>query len=296
MELPLVSVVILNWNGLPYVITCLKSVLASDYPRFLVIVIDNGSTDGSDKAIEMQFPNVLLYKMENNLGYAAGNNIGIVESLNKGCDYILLLNNDTEVPPNMIYSVVSDMLQNPQAGVVGVKIYLLEEPDRFWAVGGVFRSNRLHTLGINEHDHGQYNNVKLDFVFGCGILVKSEVFEKIGLLDTRFFFYYEDIDLCLRAKKAGFDVLLASEATLKHKKRLESQRASKFKAYQYERSRILFYCKYLVGRAKLWFVLAQIPHQIVSALRYIYHEKRLSMWLEGICGMFDGFSRCIRLC
>ena len=113
MELPLVSVVILNWNGLPYVITCLKSVLASDYPRFLVIVIDNGSTDGSDKAIEMQFPNVLLYKMENNLGYAAGNNIGIVESLNKGCDYILLLNNDTEVPPNMIYSVVSDMLQNP---------------------------------------------------------------------------------------------------------------------------------------------------------------------------------------
>jgi GT2 family glycosyltransferase len=266
---PPVSVVILNWNGLPYVITCLEHVLASDYPNFSVIVIDNGSTDGSDGAIEEQFPCVTLRRTKTNLGYAVGNNIGIRESLSRRYDYILLLNNDTEIAPDMISQAVSALVENPNAGIAGARIHLLDDPDRLWAVGGVFKPCWIRTFGINEINSGQYDDIDVDYVFGCGMLIQSEVFRQVGLLDTRFFFYFEDIDLCLRAKKGGFEVIWVPQAKMRHKNRINAQSASSFNIYHYERSRFLFYCKHLHRVDKLCFLIAQAPHLVSSTWQYM---------------------------
>jgi hypothetical protein len=213
---PKVSIIILNWNGKDDTLECLGSLRGLEYGNYEVIVVDNGSTDGSQEAISRGYPNVKLIKNKENMGFCVGNNTGIRSAES---DYYLLLNNDTVVDPKFVKQLVLVGESDRKIGILGPKMFFYDRRNVFWFAGGFMK--RCHGTvhrGFNELDAGQYDNVEdMDFISGCALMVKKEVIDKIGLLDEEFFAYYEDVDWCLRARKAGYRVVYVPKSVIWHK-------------------------------------------------------------------------------
>lgn len=221
MNFPKVSIITLNWNGLKDTIECLESLKKIDYPNYETVVVDNGSTDGSPKEIEILFPGMVLIKNKENLGFAEGNNIGIRHALEKGSDYILLINNDTIVDTQILKSFLEAAYQYPDAGIFGGKIYYYSEKNKLWYAGAKLDSAniRFSKTGFNELDiHNKYNMIEeTDIIWGAALFLRKEIPQKIGLLDKRFFLTFEETDWCYRAQKAGYKLLFVPKAKIWHK-------------------------------------------------------------------------------
>ncbi len=243
---PLVTIITLNWNQPDYTIACLKSLGKITYSNYNVLVLDNGSRDDSVEKITEFLPQ-LTYRVDfidnkANLGFAQGNNIGIEQAMLNQADYVLLLNNDTEVDPGFIEPLVERMESDPGIGITGPKIYYFADPGRIWSAGGIFkRSGWTQQLGVDELDTPQLNVAKkVDYVTGCAMLVRREVIEKAGKLDGRFFMYYEETDWCARTARAGYSVWYVPQSKIWHKIELTARDASAFYIYLMTRNRLLF--------------------------------------------------------
>lgn len=216
---PKVSIIILNWNGKKDTIGCLESLKKITYNNYQIIVVDNGSEDGSPEEIQNKFSEVIVIRNKENLGFTGGNNVGIKYALKQGADYILLLNNDTLVEPNFLSELV-DVAECKNAGIVGPKIYYYSLPYILWSAGGNFISwiGKARTIGINKVDSPMYNILrKVFWLTGCAILVKKEVFEKIGILEELYFSNFEDLDFCYKARKAGYSIWYVPSSVIYHK-------------------------------------------------------------------------------
>jgi len=213
--------VVLAWNGKPLTLECLDSLAAVRYENASVILVDNASADGTADAVRKAHGDrVAVIENEENLGFARGNNVGIRRALDEGADFVLLLNNDTVVDPALLDRLVEVIAGSDEIGIVGPKIYYASPPDRIWFAGGeVLLSRGLSRhIGIRERDTGRYDSIRdVDYVTGCALLARREVFEKIGYLDPVFAAYYEDTDFCMRARRAGFRVVYAPAGKVWHK-------------------------------------------------------------------------------
>ncbi len=161
---------------------------------------------------------VTLIENGKNLGFAGGNNVGIRLALVEGADAIFLLNNDTVVDPYILQAFASSLLNHPEAGIFGAKLYLHNEPDRFDHLGGRWNKKRaaFDFVALREKDIGQ-EHPALDYACGAALFVKKEVFEAVGLLEENFFLIWEEADFCVRARRAGFLSLLSTDAKVWHK-------------------------------------------------------------------------------
>jgi GT2 family glycosyltransferase len=209
-------------------------------------VLDNGSNDDSVAQIRAVLPE-LYYPAEliengYNLGFAEGNNVGIRKALSEGADYVLLLNNDTEIAPDFIEPLVKMAQSNPNIGITGSKIYYFDAPELIWSAGGIIgKSGATHQLGVNQPDSPEFNQLrKVDYVSGCAMLVKRAVIEKVGMLDARFFAYYEETDWCARTTKAGFTVWYVPQSKVWHKISLKARVFTPYYVYLMSRNRLLF--------------------------------------------------------
>ncbi|MFA5014645.1 MAG: glycosyltransferase family 2 protein [Actinomycetota bacterium] len=217
---PKVAIVILNWNGKQDSLKCLYSLSQLKYPNYEVLFIDNGSEDDSISCISEQFPEVEIIKNETNLGFAEGNNVGIRCALKKGADYVFLLNNDTMVDSYILNHLVAAGENDSQVGILGPKMYHLKlHPGYLYSIGGKidFHEYAISSIGCNQEDNGQFDcKQKVDFIIGCGLLIKKRVIEDIGLLDPIYFSYFEDVDWCVRARAKGYKITYVPEAKLWH--------------------------------------------------------------------------------
>ncbi len=220
---PLVSIVVLNWNGVDDTIVCLDSLAALTYPNFNVVVVDNGSTDDSLPRLRpytARYP-LTLIETGANLGFSGGNNVGIKRALARGADYVLLLNNDTVVDPSLLDAFVATAKRFPVAGVFSAKIYFHAEPSRIWYAGACWNDEkvRFEQVGEGELDDGQrFATVcETDYACGCAFFVPATRLRELGLLDDDFFLYFEETDWCYRARKAGYPSIFVPEAKLWHK-------------------------------------------------------------------------------
>jgi hypothetical protein len=218
---PKVAVVVLAWNGKPLTMACLESLSSLRYGNASVILVDNASADGTAAAVRAEFGDrVTVIENAENLGFSRGNNVGIRRALDDGADFVLLLNNDTVVDPALVDRLVEVIAESDDIGIVGPKIYYASQPDRIWFAGGriyLARAVSKH-IGIRELDTGRYDSIRdVDYVTGCALLARREVFEKIGYLDPVFAAYYEDADFCVRARRAGFRVVYAPAGKVWHK-------------------------------------------------------------------------------
>jgi GT2 family glycosyltransferase len=219
-EPPLVYVIVLTWNGKNNTLECLRSLQRMTYPIASVLVVDNASIDGSADAIRTEFPNVQLIINNSNLRYARGNNVGMKHALERGTEYVLLLNNDTVVDCEFLSQLVHVAESDKKVGMVGPKIYYYGEQKRIWFAGGRIEwwKGWVSHNGIREHDIGQYDAMKeVDYLTGCCMLVKREVIERVGLLDESYYIYGEDADWCIRAARAGYSLLYVPSAIVWHK-------------------------------------------------------------------------------
>lgn len=216
---PLVVTVILNTNRRADTLEALQSLAGSDYPHHKVIVLDNASTDGSAQAIQAGFPEVALISLDSNLGYAGNNNVGIKVALEMGADWVFVLNEDTLLAPDCIRLLVEQASSDAGVGVLGPMVYHHNEPGVIQSAGGKLDRNwNAWHLGINETDRGQFDRPhQVDWISGCAILFRRDVIEQIGMLDARFFYYYEETEWCLRARRAGWKILHVPQAHLWHK-------------------------------------------------------------------------------
>lgn len=242
--MPQVTVVVLNWNGLRDTLECLESLSHLDYPRYRVVVVDNGSTDGSPAAIRARFPEMEVIETGENLGYAGGNNVGLRYALAQGADYVLLLNNDTEVAPDMLRRLVEAAEGAPGVGVAGPTICYHDRPEIIWSAGGGIdrRRGRTWMIGLDEPDDGRFGAEprEVDFVTGCAMLVRAAALREAGLLDERFFMYYEEVEWCARIRRAGYRIIHVPTAKMWHKIFPQAQSDSALVHYYMSRNRLLF--------------------------------------------------------
>lgn len=218
---PFIYIIILNWNGKRDTLACLKSLEKVTYAPLKTLVVDNGSGDDSVSAIRSAFPTVEVLETGENLGFAGGNNVGIAHALNAGAHLLFLLNNDTEVDPNILTAYVSYFQSHPDAGVVGGCPYLFEQRDQLDHLGGTWnpKTARFELIGNRTFDiEGLFAKPpRLDYACGCALMIKRAVIEAIGTLEPLFFLIWEEADFCMRAQKAGFNVGVCRNAVLYHK-------------------------------------------------------------------------------
>lgn len=243
MQPPRVLIIVLCYNGIDLTIACIKSLKRIAYKHADILVVDNASHDNTPAIVSTRFPEVTVIETGRNLGFAAGNNVGLQHALAHGYDYALLLNNDTEVDADFLDNLITVAEADPAIGMAGPTIYYDERPDLIWSAGGIIDWRRGYSLmrGNGEVDRQQYGRVSdVDFVTGCALLCKRAVLEQVGLLDERFFMYYEETEWAVRTKRAGFRIVHAPTAWVYHKIPLDARADQPYVSYYMTRNRLLF--------------------------------------------------------
>ena len=242
MSLPQVVVVVLNWNGREDTLACLASLGRCTYPNHQVLVVDNGSADGSEQAIRAAYPQLPLLQTGANLGFAGGNNTGIDWALRHRADWVLLLNNDTEVEPEFLTELVERAQRDSRVGVVGAAIAYARRPQQLWAYGGgrfnVATGRVRHVQQPVPDDALSTHGAVHFYVTGCAMLLRRQLLQQVGVLDTRYFHFCEDADLCLRAETAGWQIAVAPRARMIHKVSATTRVSSPTFLYYNLRSRL----------------------------------------------------------
>jgi GT2 family glycosyltransferase len=268
------TVVVLNWNGLEDTRALLPTLGRCRVPdgwRLHVLVVDNGSSDGSAEAIGREFPDVEMLALPENRRFAGGCNAGLERSLGQGADAVMLLNNDTEAEPGLCERLLLALERDPRAAAAAPLICFQQPSDRIWYAGGRcapalgFAAHR----GLRRRDRGQYRAVEeTDYLTGCCLLARREAWERVGFLDERYFIYAEDADWCLRARAAGFRLLFVPTARLWHKVSASTGAASPWKVYQRLRANLSLFARHARGVGRLTWLPC-----------FLVQQKVLWLWL-----------------
>jgi GT2 family glycosyltransferase len=261
-----------------------------------ILVLDNGSVDDPCDRISQNFPMVQTIRLARNVGFAAGCNIGIHIAMAAGTDFVLLLNNDTVVSQDFLQPLVGYVVANPEAAIVGPLIYDMESRDRILCAGGrinyaLGRFGHSKTLPVTTSRKGYVT----DYVTGCCMLIRRIAFERIGYFDEHFFAYFEDVDLCVRAREAGFAPTCIPRSIIWHKESASTRRGlieggtSSFKHYLIARNRIYLVKKHASCLSRAFFFAFTNPsllifYTVAFLLRRRWAKLR-GMWM----GTSDGW-------
>lgn len=237
-DCPKIFIIVLNYNGKDVIKNCLASVFKIDYPDFEVVVVDNNSNDGSFEFAKNNFSKAHFIKNEENLGYAAGNNVGIRFALERMADYILLLNNDTEVEKDFLTRLVGAAEKDEKIGLASPVIFNGRNR-QVWFSGGKIKWLAMKTA----HNRKVFtaDRYETGFVTGCAMLARAAVFKEIGLLDEDFFLYWEDADFSVRSRRAGFKNVVVPGSWVYHFEKSEGN--LKQKTYWLVISGLIFFQK-----------------------------------------------------
>jgi GT2 family glycosyltransferase len=252
---PRVSIIIVNWNGLEHLETCLESLQNQAFRDFEVVLVDNGSRDGSTNFVRERYPWVRLVELEENIGFAGGNNVGLEHA--RG-EYLVALNNDTRADSGWLAELVATADAHPAAGMVGSRVVAFVDPDIIDSLGvgicpdgmsrGRFRGSRYSGLKLAEVE-------PILLPSACAALYKRAMLEETGFFDEDFFAYAEDTELGLRGQLAGWGAVLATRAIVQHKYSGTGGVFSPFKVY-------------LVERNHYWAALKIFPLRMLLALPF----------------------------
>lgn len=269
---PLVSIVTINYNQLTHTVELLNSLKNVDYPNIEVIVVDNNSKVDPTQTLQSKSPSSILVKSEVNLGFAGGNNLGLKKA--KG-EYILFLNNDTEVKPDTISILVDFFEAEPKAGICCPLILFHNSGDIIQYAGSTsinVLTGRNSRIGFMQKDSGQFSQpYETSFAHGAAMMFRKSVIEQVGPMPELYFLYYEELDWCEKIKNYGHRIYVVPESKIYHKESISTGKNSTLKTYYLTRNRLLFMRRNTKGIPKLifilFFILFAIPKQ---CLKFIF--------------------------
>lgn len=284
-----VVAIVLNWCKEADTAACLDSLGASRCDALDIVLVDNGSPDGSGERLHQRFPLVDFLQTGTNLGYAGGNNRGIERALGTGAEYLLIVNNDTVVDADCVANLVRAS-ESTGAPVVAPLILYFDEPDRVWYGGGAF--SRLRALGTHRFENSPIDHTQTrsstTFVCGCCFLIRADVIRRVGGFDESFFAYVEDVELSLRLSRAGVAMLYEPAARVLHRVR-RNDAGSPFQIRQRDRNRRRLVRLHYDAMSRLGFALWFYPTRFAHLLRYSARRdwSRARAIVDGAVGPLD---------
>jgi GT2 family glycosyltransferase len=278
---PKVFVIVLNYNGGGLIENCLKSLEKVNYSNLHILVVDNNSSDDSVFKIEKKFSDLKIINNKKNFGFSKGNNVGIDFALKNDADYVLLLNQDTEVEPDFLSKLIKEGEKDNKTGLLSPIIFL-EKTKKIWFSGG--RINWWNMKAFHEFDLVKSKSFETSFLTGCSLLIKREVLEKIGPLDEDFFLYWEDVDYSVRAKKAGFKIKVVPESVIYHFE--SSNELNENKVYWLVLSGLIFFKKNTPGILRPWIWFFAQLRKLKNWIDRIFKKNNLT---EGVFKAYKDF-------
>lgn len=282
-----VHVILVNWNSAQDTIECLESLLNQEGVSLECIVVDNCSEDDSVNQIRARFPQVHLIENEKNLGFQAGNNIGICYALEQNARNIFILNNDTIAEPDMVRKLLQHL--SPEFSVVTPAIFYAGQRDQIWSLGGMINPLILEMPSslIRKPLTLPDAPVERDFVTGCATFVRADVLKDVGLFDEAFFpIYYEDLDLCLRIRRKGYRMLLVPQAHLYHKVSQASGGQTSPRVYfLMGRNSGIYFRKHM----RFWNVPFVLVYRLISALKTSWQLAIRKKWTN-LAALWNGLA------
>ena len=265
---PSVSIVIPAWNAIAYTLDCLESLKGLNYQDYQIILVDNGSTDGTAEKVREHYPDVIVVRNETNRGFAHACNQGLAVGFGSGADFAFLLNNDTLVDPELLTQLVETAELRPHGGIFGPRICYADRPETAWFTGMRFSTPIYFVRTAPRYQVQATTPTAVDFVSGCGMLIGRRVYERIGGLNEDYFMYYEDLDYCLTAKKAGFDIVYTPKAQMWHVLSVSSGgKDSPLKQYHQVKSGLIFYRRHASGIWRVINISLRVTHAVWTALK-----------------------------
>lgn len=263
-----ILVILLNWNGTADTLECLESLRRSPLSHFDVVIVENGSREEEVRRLKDALKGEVLLESKENLGFAGGNNLALRYGLGRGYRYFFLLNNDTHIGTDCLFRLKEAAHSDPQIGIVGAVNYYAADPGRVWYSGGRldWRTGQPVDETAEADDLSPFPLLReVDDVSGSSLFVKREVLEKVGLLEPKYFAYYEETEWCLKAKRAGYKVVACLAAKVWHK---------------VSRTLPPPGVQYMMTRNRCLFMLRNAPKAALVAFLYRELREGISLWLK----------------
>jgi GT2 family glycosyltransferase len=301
IENPLVYAIVLNWNGYEDTKRCVESLINVSYQNLNIVIVDNCSTDGSPDLIRSVYPGMDFLQSDINGGYASGMNLGAKYAVEKKADYILLLNNDTVFEKDFLKEMLSVFESDNKIGIISPKVLYMDNPEEIYCAGGKYRG--WACVGKNRYQHRnrtKYGIIseEISFAEGCCLIIKREVFEKIGFISEEYFMYFEDLDFSARARNK-FKIWYESKSIIYHKAGAGKAIGDYTPLYSFyfTRNRLLFY-RHSNLLAKIYAVIFSLAIVILKDLfivfRSLFNKKnrvnRKKAFIATWHGFFTGIS------
>lgn len=296
-----IGVVTVLYNSASVLADFFVSIERQSYGNFVVYCVDNASTDDSVRQCRRRSDRCVVIENGKNLGVAAGNNMGIRTAIADGCEYVLFLNNDVVFGQDLFECLVRGLDEHACEMTIPL-IYYHDRPSVFWAAGGYFEKmagNRTRHWGEGSEDRKQFSTDRqVEYASTCCVLVKRDVFQRVGLMDERYFVYYDDSDFMLRAKKNGIKIFCLENGSLWHKVSSLTGGDSPFTLYHGRRSQALFVYKHshpmlallLSGIYQMWYAFLWLTKRVQRESASI----RIRAWREGVRASYTEGARTSR--
>jgi GT2 family glycosyltransferase len=257
---PLVWIVVLHYQGPEHTIACLESLRQCQWRKTKILLADNGSPDNSGADIAARYPEFSFLKIEENLGFAGGSNAAIKYCIDRGAEWVWLLNNDTLIKPDCLQILMQRGLNDPKAGALGAVVYAADGTAHLSSGIGEIDYRRAKTL-MRKAPPQDAQTVACAWISGSNLLLRTQAFEAVSGFDERYFLYFEDTDLCVRLRQAGFTCLLVPAAAIEHVGGASTEgKFSTWRSYYYTRNRFLFFLTMLRGLSAVPALLAIYGH------------------------------------
>ena len=293
-----VVVIVLNWNNEPDTAACLDSLMVQRDAAFEVLLVDNASADGSGDRLHQRFPGVAYLETKENLGYAGGNNRGIEWALERGAEWVVVLNNDTILAPTCLHSLLKTASSDARIAALSPLVTRYDDPDAVWFAGG--HIDRARAVGVHDGENESAERwIEMNasaaparswypstFLCGCCLLLRAEALRSVGGFREDYFAYVEDLELSRRLSRAGWALGWAPAARLVHRVPPTAQRASAFQIRLRDRNRRRFVRDGYSPVWKLIFAVWFYPTRVLLLLRFaaIADWERVRAVMSGMFG------------
>ncbi len=295
-----IGIVLVHLNSYGHTSLCLKSLRSMTYENALVIVVDNGSVDGTGKILQEEFPEVTHLRSEENLGFTGGNNIGIDYAMTHGCDHVVLLNNDTIVTPGFLEPLVERLESDPKIAAVSGKIYYyppaMKGKENILWFAGVYRKwhTGYHHVASEQPDDGSYNTaMPTEYASGCLMLMRGDLIKKLGGLSKEYFIYWEESDWCMRAKELGYTCWYEPRSVIYHNfTSAPFGRETPFYMYMQTRNSFIYASRHYHGLLKLRYIFLYpiyILYYFLSLIRSKNYKGARAI-INGIIDYYKGYT------